>query len=654
MNIELLLKKGYFPKELPPPFTTKYFSKNFNRIQKSWTRIKNELNRNNQKIYKQKYTKKYKSSKCVLYSLPKKKKNFSRRIVEIPTPFHHSILCDTICERWTEIDNFYKKSVISLSKPIINEKRGRAAIPFKTFDNFKQECLITSFDKMYELKTDISFFYPTLYTHSIPWAMHGKENAKKDSSKHLLGNILDENIRNCKHGQSTGIPIGPDTSLIIAEIVSCGIDVLLRERLETVGLSIKGYRYYDDISFYFSSRDEAEVVLKTLQHILTDFQLSINEEKTDITIFPSAFDRNWVMQISSFEFRENFNKEQKERAREQRTDIERYFKLAFYYANKYPEDAVMGYAIKKFKSVPIMEENWNLFESLILKTTILNPITLKDIVPLLVAYNQLVDRKKICNVVEEIIKIHVRMGHSFEISWALWLAKTFNIKINNSIAADIFKSYDVIPILMALDLKSMNLIDFSVNLSSINENLTEDSLFEEKWILTYESIIHGWLSPISSNPLEVNEYFKILKDNNIKFYDETIKAKPLAIRGLNGGFPEIKPPVEVPPVEEYIKEPPEKEPTVEEYIKERPEEEPPVEEYIKERPEEEPPVEEYEEPPEEEPTVEEYEEPPEEETPVEEYEEPPEEEPPVEEYEEPPEEEPPEEDYSDEEDSSYY
>lgn len=566
MKLEPLLRKGYFPKELPPPFSTKYFAKNFDTIDKYWNDKKAELIRTNPEIYSEKYKGKYQTSKCVLYTLPKQK--FSRRFLEIPNPFHHSILCKTICDNWTKIDDFYKISVISLSKPIINEKEGRAARPLKTHENFKQECLIVSFDKMYELKTDISWFYPKLYTHTIPWALHGKNETKKDKSDALFGNILDRNIRNCKHGQSTGIPIGPDTSFIIAEIVLCKIDVLLQEKLKSIGLSIKGYRHYDDAYFYFSSREDAEIGLKNLQHILTDFQLSINEEKTDITKFPTTFDRVWVMQISLFKFRENIKKEEKNRVKEQKTDIERYFRLAFYLANKYPEDVVLSYAIKRFKSVPIMKENWNLFESLILKTALLNPLILKPIVPLLVTYKTLVNQEKIGSVVEEIIKIHAPMGHSFEISWALWLAKTFNIKIDNSIADDIFKSNDVIPILMALDLKSKDLIESSFDLSTLIENLTEDSLFEEKWILTYESIFHGWLLPINSNPLDTNEYFKILKDNNIKFYDETIKAKPLPIKGLEGGLPEEKPTVEVPPVEAPPEEGYPEEPTEEEYSEE--------------------------------------------------------------------------------------
>lgn len=325
--------------------------------------------------------------------------------------------------------------------------------------------------------------------------------------------------------------------------------IFCKKKLKSLGVSFKGFRYYDDVYFYFSTRKEAEIGMKTLQHILRDFQLSINEEKTDIRKFLSTFDRIWVIHVSLFEFRNNINKKENVRAKEQKTDIERYFKLIFYLSNKYPEDAVLRYAIHKIISVPIMEKNWNLFESLILKATLLNPILLKEIVPLLLTYNRLVDRKKIGNLIEEILIIHAPMGHSYEISWALWLAKTFNITIKKSTADDIFKSYDVIPILMALDLKKMNLIDSSLDLSAIIENITENSLFEEKWILTYESIIHEWLPPINPNPLEMNEYFKILKENGVKFYDESIKAQPRVVKGL-----EVKSPVEVPTIKVPSKE----------------------------------------------------------------------------------------------------
>ena len=39
MNIKDMLERGYFPKELPPPFTTKSFADKFSSIETAWNQI---------------------------------------------------------------------------------------------------------------------------------------------------------------------------------------------------------------------------------------------------------------------------------------------------------------------------------------------------------------------------------------------------------------------------------------------------------------------------------------------------------------------------------------------------------------------------------------------------------------------------------------
>jgi hypothetical protein len=81
----------------------------------------------------------------------------------------------------------------------------------------------------YLLATDLSQFYPSIYTHSIPWALHTKSVAKaKPNDYSLLGNVLDLAMRNGQDKQTIGIPIGPDTSLVIAEAILSSVDVQLK------------------------------------------------------------------------------------------------------------------------------------------------------------------------------------------------------------------------------------------------------------------------------------------------------------------------------------------------------------------------------------------------------------------------------------------
>jgi hypothetical protein len=61
--------------------------------------------------------------------------------------------------------------------------------------------------------------------------MHGKAASKKDTSSNsptVNFNKLDWCLRRGQDGQTIGIPIGPDTSRIIGELICSAIDGKLR------------------------------------------------------------------------------------------------------------------------------------------------------------------------------------------------------------------------------------------------------------------------------------------------------------------------------------------------------------------------------------------------------------------------------------------
>ena len=71
-------------------------------------------------------------------------------------------------------------------------------------------------------KTDVKNFYPSLYTHSIPWALHGKQTIRKPANRHnynRFGNRLDKLFQSANDECTNGIPIGPAVSDLISEIV---------------------------------------------------------------------------------------------------------------------------------------------------------------------------------------------------------------------------------------------------------------------------------------------------------------------------------------------------------------------------------------------------------------------------------------------------
>src|SRR3546814_5011434 len=79
-------------------------------------------------------------------------------------------------------------------------------------------------------------FYPSIYTHSIAWAILGKAHVKAShhttAFKGHFANHLDKAVGAGQEGQTIGIPIGPDTSRIIAELVAVVVEEIAKARSE--------------------------------------------------------------------------------------------------------------------------------------------------------------------------------------------------------------------------------------------------------------------------------------------------------------------------------------------------------------------------------------------------------------------------------------
>jgi hypothetical protein len=439
--------------------------------------------------------------------------------MSIPNPIHQIELSKIISDNWTEIQNIYKRSKISSSKQVDDTSNLRATKTIDTFGDFKEKCLEESFDKLYELKTDISKYFPTIYTHSIPWAIHTKSVAKtKRSDLSLLGNLLDKSIRSGQSGQTIGIPIGPDTSRIIAEILGCTFDKVLTDNFK----NLIGFRYVDDCFFYFDSQAEAEQVFKQFQAILTEYGLDINEEKSQIKKLPFPYESKWVIELSNYQIRKS--------KKGQITDIKNFISFSLELANKYPKDSVLKFSIKKLFYDKIYQSNWDLFESLIFRMATSEPVILPDILKLLITYKDWVNKKKLKRFLKSIIAEHVYKGHDFEVSWSLWIAKSFAIKIKKSIAQQVFDSRDPISILVGFDMMNNGLISKKLDLNSLMKEVVNEGFTNEWWLLIYEGIVKKWIKPNPTNLLSKHKYFYELKKRKVEFYDTNRQISKIEFR----------------------------------------------------------------------------------------------------------------------------
>jgi hypothetical protein len=567
LDLKNLIEWGYFPKELPPPFNTSQLSQHIDSIISTWrstfeqygneksstfilTKSEGESKtdyKDRKRQYANEFKNKYGSSKAVDFSISKGK--LSRRFLCIPNPKHFIDLSKKIVDNWQKFKTVFDLSEYSrsLPKPEINPIERSVSTFSKSLSDFRDHKISTSLSKLIEIYVDISKFYPTIYTHSITWAFIGKEKAKlyyknknnlktlidandHDAKLYKLADDIDTYVRNCQERQSIGIPIGPDTSHIISELIACRIDSILQDEFSDIKL--KGCRYYDDYYLYVSTRDEADRVLKGLQRILNDFQLEINESKVKIKEFPFAFEDKFTLIFNQFDFKETSLS----------NSIKHYFSLVWGLIdeNSQRPDWIFKYALRIFerRTVTITKESWKLFEDLLLKSALIEPAILDIVTRILLTYKSYLDtdsKTKLYELIELIIENHSPVRHNFEVAWALWLAKTFEIKIKKSLVDSVIQMKDSISLLILLDiLKNTALIDdYPTAFSDIATDITEDSFFSQLWLLAYEGLKKGWISSGTSNLIDNNHFFKILKDLDIEFYDSTKQLKVYSSKDKN-------------------------------------------------------------------------------------------------------------------------
>jgi hypothetical protein len=500
MTLKHLIGSGYLCEELPPPFTSASFGLKADVILKKINGLPkvDELN-------------------CVNYMAPKV--GIHRRHFAIPHPYAQIKLSDTLIRNWKAIISEYDKSVVSMSKPEIDKSSKRAIVYLDKFENFKEACIIASSTKRYQLNMDISKYFHSIYTHSIPWAIHTKAIAKKNRKLSLWGNQIDTFLRLAQSNQTKGIPVGPDTSRIIAEVIGCEIDSKFENALRRNNVTIVGYRFVDDCRYYFDTLADAELALKEYQKILTDFSLNLNDDKTMIKESPCQFDIVWKQQLNAV----NIDDDKKQKV--QRNGIKNYFNLLIHIAKEHPKDSVVKYGLKRLLRLPVHDLNIDILESLLYCVSLHETSALPTVFELLIKYESKISKASLSQFILTLINQNIHKGHHYEVAWALWIAKGFKVIIPSSIAQQIIDSRDVISIIILLDLNSSSLVSGSINTTDLIIDLKQQSCLDgELWMLAYEAEIKGWL-PISN--ISGDQFFEILKDNKISFYEEPriVKSK---------------------------------------------------------------------------------------------------------------------------------
>lgn len=439
----------------------------------------------------------------------------SLRKISIPDPIAYAKQCELISRHWMGICSFFKRKISN--QPFVVSKlglskRGNEICLFSMSSSPEDDSRVSLIPGCrYIAYSDIANFFPSIYTHSINWALSTKTKAKRTRRDHKsLGALLDSSAMDLRDRETDGLLIGPHASNLLAEIILSCVDF---------NLCKKGYRYtryIDDYTCYANSKTEADSFLRDLSSELDEFKLSINFKKTKIEASPFAFYETWRREVVQMESALSSSDHSLEA-------LESFFDEIKDLLAKYNNDmSIVKHAFKFLSS----QSNLALFSTKIKKDLYVNmavsyclsfdyPITFFEecIVDRFVEYQ---GTKEIEGLLDPIINNAIKNLNYYGLSYSLYLLlkyqavskKTFPGLINC-----IDSSKDPILFLLGYlyykEKGNKKYIRHFVSMAKRLSTSRNHSNYSKYWIFIYECL--------DSSDLQGN--FKTLKNNGISFID---------------------------------------------------------------------------------------------------------------------------------------
>jgi hypothetical protein len=486
----LLLGSGYFPKELPPTFTTRSFGEFAVRHAGSSTPLDAHESARRWRQYE-------------IHNLARA--GTLRRELAIVNPVSYWRLARELSMMWPTLVAAAEASPISVTKPV--DALPRNLLRGRNLPSVRAKARSTG---KFVLHADISNFYGSIYTHTIPWAIHGKSEARAALKKgaELPGDKLDKLCRAMQDGQSVGLPVGPDSSLLLAEIILAKIDTIVLDATGT-----KGLRFLDDYELVFDSESQAIDIRTKLQSVLADFRLTLNPVKTAIQKLPVGLDDGWSRELWRMIAR---------KSPLHRAVIIDYFNRAFELAQSRPTAGVLKFALGKLAMKAFADDAQTVAEDLVLQCGRIEAGCLPHVLTILLRRKtaRLGWMDTLTQAFNSVVLEHAPQRHSSEVAWALWACLGFKLKLTENAARVVIEMEDSVCSLLLFQAHADSLVAGAVDLNVWKTILGPDDLSGPRWLLAYELTRLGFtVDDAGQNYVTQDPLFGFLYKEGIQFFD---------------------------------------------------------------------------------------------------------------------------------------
>jgi hypothetical protein len=528
IRLRRLIRAGYFPSELPPPFTTSTFAREAVQLAAKW---------DPSKIRKHWTSPEH-------FSVPRY--GHVRRKLSIVNPINQLHVADLVSQHWADIRLRLQQSKITEFKPEIVLKGLGRAVSGVDFDGVSRRRaeILARYGRY--VKTDIARFYPSVYTHSIAWAYFGKRWVKHNISssvfKKSFANLLDKAVAAGQAGQTIGIPIGPDTSRILSELIATALEEEVVKQV--ADLDVRGVRYVDDMLIGFSDLETPDTILSKISAALYEYELELNGEKTSIHGLGYFHSPEWIQFIRGFQIS---NREDR-----QREELDSFFEQALHLSDSNRQDNVLLFAIKRAASFPIADKNRNHFLSWLLYAARRSSTCLSFVVEhLSFEYSQgrPLPLPELTDYIHQQLPMRADAAHTAEVAWLIFWARELGIQINAAALERVTSLRSGVNALLVLDMLQRGLIKGQIDISHWTSFATTSGLKSEMWLAAYEVTKKGWWPGQKSGGfITSHDFFGDLWHQDVEFYAPSRRARPRMRRPFfaqalktNAGFDTLYP-----------------------------------------------------------------------------------------------------------------
>lgn len=244
-------------------------------------------------------------------------KKFDVMITKTCTKSSYSIRAPHNIAEWFTIEEGHKNDYKYIEQ--IDENNAYAASYFTyryyshLYKFYESKQFAALENRFYKMATfDVAKCFPSIYTHSIDWAIRGKYEAKRllfinNSKSNSFPKQFDDLMQNMNYKETNGILIGPEISRIFSEIIFQAVDHSVEKRLATTELNYKQgtdyycCRYMDDYYLFYNDEKVLDCFESILKTELEIFKLYLNPHKREISTRPFITEASLLkMEISKY------------------------------------------------------------------------------------------------------------------------------------------------------------------------------------------------------------------------------------------------------------------------------------------------------------------------------------------------------------------